>query len=485
MTDTIRHSKIFVLPLSLILIGCGGGGGGTTTAPQQPVAPTPPPVVSSPNLAQNKLLSDTEMETTPLSPAPTVNSAYANWIRDNHYPIRSIIYDQDFSDLDFLKELIGDRSLVQLGESSHGTREFNHVKTRMIKFLHQEMGFNVVAMESGFFDGVYADSVKDTASADSLMQFVFGVWQTNEVLELFQYVKETQSGANPLRLIGFDTQISSSYYSFIGNYIDATPVEADFTQPLKDVLKSSLGDLELLRNEFSQQLCPRQLSPACQSTVDRMTNLKSLLSTAEADLNSISNPTDREIVLSISTFAAIGEIDNLATNYARGDANAVRDLNMASIVSRIRNEIYPNEKIIIWAHNSHIAHQQSPTTLTSGNVNIIQRSAGYHLKNELQDELYTIGLYMLRGFTADNQRRSLPVVPPINDSLEALAHSVGKAALFINSQASQNQVDGNKFLFEPIDAHFWGGTYGSYKMVPSDQYDGLLIIDQSSLPSYR
>lgn len=483
MTGKIRYSKPFVLSLSFILIGCGGGG--TTPAPQQPVAPTQPPVVSAPNLAQNKLLSDAEMETPPLSPAPTVNSAYANWLRDNHYPIRSITYDQDFSDLDFLKGLIGERSLVQLGESSHGTREFNHVKTRMIKFLHQEMGFNVVAMESGFFDGIHADSQRDSASADSLMRFIFGVWQTNEVLELFQYVKETQSGTNPLRLVGFDTQISSPYYAQIGDYIDSIPDSADFPQSLKDNLKSRLLSFRSLQIEFGEQGCSGQSSTSCQTAVNSMAALKRDLISYDSRISEISTPTEPLKVLSIAVFAAIGQIDHSTAAFAQKDTNIIRDENMALIVERIRQDLFPDDKIVIWAHNRHVAHQESATVNDAGQPFQLQRTMGFHLKKKIPDDLYTVGLYMIRGSTAGNSRRSFPVVQPLNRSLEALAYSVRKAAIFIDTRPNQTQVEGNKFLFEPTYAHHWGGSFGSYLMTPSDQFDGLLIIDQSSLTSYR
>ena len=39
---------------------------------------------------------------------------------------------------------------------------------------------------------------------------IFGVWHTNEVLPLFEYIKSTQGTARPLTLAGFDTQLSSS-----------------------------------------------------------------------------------------------------------------------------------------------------------------------------------------------------------------------------------------------------------------------------------
>lgn len=486
MRPNIRVTRFLFLPISLILVAACGGGGSNSTPPPQPVAPTPPPpVMVSPDLTQNKLLTDSELRTTPMNPLPTVDTTYASWVGDNHYPVRSITFDQDYSDLDFLKGKIGDRALVQLGESSHGTREFNHIKTRMIKFLHQEMDFSVVAMESGFFDGIYADSQRETASEDSLMRFIFGVWQTNEVLELFRYVKETQTGPNPLRLIGFDTQISSSYYKYITDYINDIPTSADFTQTLKDDLKSGLAGYLSLQTEFSNQGCANASSSACQSAVNTMAALKQDLETFEASLESIPSPAQPLRVLSIAVFAAIGQIDNSTASYAQMDSQSIRDRNMATIIGRIRQDLYPDEKIVIWAHNRHVAHQESATVDASGQPFLLQGTMGFHLKKEIPDDLYTVGLYMLRGSTADNSRRSVPVVQPMSNSLEALAHSVRKAAIFIDTQPNQTQVDGNRFLFEPTYAHFWGGSFGSYLITPSDQFDGLLMIDQSSLPSYR
>jgi erythromycin esterase len=478
--------KLFILSLAMVLTSCGGGGSSTPTPTPTPVAPTPPPPVSTAtDLTQNKLLTDAELETSALNPVPTLNAAYQSWINDNHFPIRSITFDEDFSDLAFLKGLIGDRSLVQLGESSHGTAEFNHIKTRLIKYLHQEMDFNVVAFESGFFDGIYADSQSTTASADALMQFTFDVWQTNEVLEVFQYVQDTQTGNNPLRLIGFDTQISSSYYARMGEYIDAIPTSSDVPQTMKDTLKSDLAQFRQLQIDFSNQTCFQQSSSACQTAVDSMANVKNSLASAETDLTAISNPSDSIKILSIAVFAAMGQIDSSTATYARQDSNAIRDSNMALILGRIRNDLFPNEKIVVWAHNRHIAHQQSPTTRVSGQPFLIENPMGFYLKNDVPTDLYTIGLYMLRGSTADNSRRALQVTNPVNDSLEAIAHSVRKGAIFVDSQAGQTQTDGNKFLFEPIVANYWGGGFGSYRMTPSDQFDGLLIIDQSSTPSYR
>ena len=79
--------------------------------------------------------------------APSVKESWQKWIGKNAVPITSLL-DDNYNDLHFLQESIGERSLVQLGESSHGVKEFNLIKVRIIKYLHEEMAFNVIAFES-------------------------------------------------------------------------------------------------------------------------------------------------------------------------------------------------------------------------------------------------------------------------------------------------------------------------------------------------
>lgn len=478
-----------LLPLLLcsFLIGCGGGSSTPDNSPP-PVSPAPPPAPISnpdPDLTQGKLLSDAELDTPALSPTPAVTQAYEDWLARNHSPIRSVTYDKDFSDLEFLRAAIDQRTIVQLGESSHGTREFNQIKTRMIKYLHQNMDFNVLAFESGFFEGFYADSIRANATTDRLMGFVFGPWQTNEVYDLFRYVSDTQSGDNPMRLIGFDSQISSRYFEFIEDYITNSADIADFTAADKAALAQWLRNFRTQQAEFSEQGCFQTYGTACRDSVNIMANIKAGLGAFQSRLDGLTDPSLEEKVISIAVFAARGQIDNTTTNFNRGDSSAVRDKNMADIFGKIRRDLYPDEKIIIWAHNRHIAHEQSESRTNGGSGLTISKPMGAHLKETYPDDLFSIGLYMIKGETAGNDRRSIPVVAPVNNSLEALAHSVRKAAFFVDTRPEQTREEGNEFLFEYIDANYWGGSFGSYEMITSDQFDGLIFIDKSSLPSYR
>lgn len=73
------------------------------------------------------------------------------YVIDKVTPIKSIDPNElNFQDLNVLKEAIGEASLVLLGEQDHGDAPTFLAKTRIIKFLHQEMDFDVLVFESDF-----------------------------------------------------------------------------------------------------------------------------------------------------------------------------------------------------------------------------------------------------------------------------------------------------------------------------------------------
>ena len=153
-----------------------------------------------------RLLTDAELAVSRDSNSVREVPAYAAWVRAHAHPIRSL-GASDFSDLRFLAPLLKDRRIVQLGESSHGVAEFNLAKVRLVRFLHEELGYDVIAFESPFADCARAQHRSATLSAEELMRgCITGVWHTAEVLPLLEYVKATQRTARPLVIAGFDIQ---------------------------------------------------------------------------------------------------------------------------------------------------------------------------------------------------------------------------------------------------------------------------------------
>ncbi len=51
------------------------------------------------------------------------------------------------ADYAFLDHAIGSASIVQLGESLHITQEFPRIRLRLIEYLHEQLGFDTLALE--------------------------------------------------------------------------------------------------------------------------------------------------------------------------------------------------------------------------------------------------------------------------------------------------------------------------------------------------
>jgi hypothetical protein len=56
-------------------------------------------------------------------------------------------------DLAPLQQLIGNASIVGLGEDTHGSHEFFTMKHRLLEFLVEKMGFTMFAMEGSWSAG--------------------------------------------------------------------------------------------------------------------------------------------------------------------------------------------------------------------------------------------------------------------------------------------------------------------------------------------
>jgi erythromycin esterase-like protein len=135
---------------------------------------------------------DRDPVATPRAGVPDRHQQIAD-LRERVVPVRSIApSDEDFTDLTPIAAAIGDARIVQLGEGTHGDGAAFAAKVRLVKFLHQHHGFDVLLWESGTYD---VRSVDDAirAGADPAAAARLGLisnWaESAEVLPLFEYVR--------------------------------------------------------------------------------------------------------------------------------------------------------------------------------------------------------------------------------------------------------------------------------------------------------
>jgi erythromycin esterase len=84
-----------------------------------------------------------------------IDSDVTRWLCDNAENLNTIDQDSDdFSDLEPLRDIVGDARVVAVGESTHRVHDFYQIRHRLTRFLAAELGFTAFVMESGFPEGL-------------------------------------------------------------------------------------------------------------------------------------------------------------------------------------------------------------------------------------------------------------------------------------------------------------------------------------------
>ena len=393
----------------------------------------------------------------PEAQAARVRGEWREQSRAASQPIRSLT-SEDFSDLQFLKPLLAGKRVVQLGESGHGVAEFNWMKVRLVKFLHREMGFDVVAFESSLSGCDVADArIGKSAPVDVMRDAIFQVWHSSETLGLFEYLDRARSSPRPLRLAGFDVQNSGRA---------AEEVSRGLIRMVDRVDPVLARRIE--RHEGRIGLgSPGPLTAATMrldyiEAAERLQDERRALQSLEAA---------RPVVVDL----AIRELKSRARyveTLAGGDAPSIatselRDEGMADNLDFVLDVLHPGKKVIVWAHNTHIARDTASAT--------VQRGMGSWLASRRGAETYTIGLYMGWGIAARNDRVRYEIKPAADDSLEAILAAGGWRLAFTDLARAP-------WARERLEGREWGVS--TVPIVPASAFDALIYVDAVTPPEY-
>lgn len=409
------------------------------------------------------------------------DSGWIAWLREHHHPLRlqTAGASDDFADLQFLKPLLEGRRIVQIGESHHSVAEYAAVKTRLIKFLHQELGFDVLAFESSIYECFAAD-LRQLSATDALFSTIFGVWAFEEVLPLFEYLKATQASARPLAFAGFDPQISSrtgvvtrpAFFRRVVGVLD--PVYAN------DVANFDAQFIDRIQREgptYARDEEDRLVTFYTQLGAFLQTNRDALVAAFPGDASPLI--AQRVAWSSVKLVQLLRSFGHNPDDASLQGHMAIRDHAMAENLTFLARELYPDRKMIVWAANIHVRHANAATTW-------VFPTMGKWLAEQFRNELYTIGLYPNRG-TVPGTRSLFSIDAAEPGTMERLLSDAGSAQLFVDL-LHQSPGSGTRWMFEPMlsrDASISGPqAMLPVLIVPRDQYDGLLFIDRVSAPRF-
>jgi erythromycin esterase len=402
---------------------------------------------------------------------PEVDAAWSEWIKANYHEIRSLnAGDDDYGDLQFLKPLLSGRRLLGLGENGHGVAEFSQAKVRLIKFLHQEMAFDVIAFESNIFECYQADSHASDWTAEEMMgRSIFPVWHTEDVLELFRYIKQSKGTSRPLILAGFDDQNSTkaSLRRPAAFQLVIATIDPDFAAQVQST------DLNFQETIYGANWQDAYTEP------NRLfyDGLRQWFDVHLEELVALFPYSPLlPLVLRQAAWSQAREIEQNIAPDVQSVFN-IRDRAMADNVGVLLEKLYPDKKIVLWAHNGHLDHDPDLTQV----VNWDKRSMGYWLAQRHRPLLYTIEFFMFQGEAAENNRSVFQIDPAPAGTLEAILFQTGAEFAFVD-MLNQSETPGNSWMFSTI--HWMSDGRWSSTMIPRRQFDGIFYVETVSPPQY-
>ena len=394
------------------------------------------------------------------------------------------------ADLTPVVEKLSESRIVMLGESTHGTQEFYHLRRLISQDLIANHGFKFIAVEGDWPPcaelNLFIHSQEPKKGVKDVLtgfhRWPTWMWANTEVMKLILWMKKYNQGKTADEQASFH---GLDVYSLFESMDEAL-------MQLKKIDRSLAHRVRMLyecfdpyqRDERAYIKSLTQFPWGCEAQV--IEALQDILRTRlENTQGSESNLFDA---------AQNARIARNAERYYRamihGDEDSwnIRDHHMTETLKQLLDHHGPTAKAIVWAHNTHIGDYRATDMVSAGQVNI----GGLAREHWGEDKVSLIGFGTYQGKVTASHAWDGPVeemtVPPGRpQSYEALCHEAslrlgwGSYFLWLKSLKHRglSQIKGHRAI--GVVYHPQSKRMGNY--VPtslSRRYDGFVFVDQTN-----
>lgn len=330
------------------------------------------------------------------------------FVQSNYSKIRTIEPDSlDFSDLEAIGNSIGDSRIVMIGEQDHGDAPTFLAKSRLIKYLHEKKGFNILAFESDFFalNEGWSHLTKQREQINTFLRSnIFSIWSNCKQCEnlFYTYISKSFETPQPLTIAGFDTQIHGAYSKNLKNYLaDFLPrhkLPYTATESFRTVFLPFIDSLKISKDLEKFKKFDRQLD----------TLFYQLPKGLEKDFGI-------QLLYNLRAECKTGIIFHTK----QGDTHEPRDWQMSENLKWLVNQKYQGQKIIVWAHSAHLVKNNQLIKPAYPLDNWLDMGHYFTQDSTLNQQTYVLGFTSKVGTAGRvSMPNSFRINPPVRNGFE-------------------------------------------------------------------
>jgi len=344
-------------------------------------------------------------------------------------------------DYDPVLQLSRDKSLILLGEASHGTHEFYEARAQITKRLILEQDLQAVAVEADwpaayrvnrYVQGLGEDTSAEQALED-FQRFPLWMWRNTEVLEFIEWLRAHNDSQPPEQRVGFYGLDMYSLYESIDAvlaYLESVDAEA------AEEARRHYGCLGHMTDEQQYGLgVVTGRRPSCEDEV--VAQLVELQRKAPeyvrrngmlARDEQFQAEQNARLVRNAEHYyrAMFGERDNTWN---------LRDEHMTETLAALREHLSARAgkpaKLAVWEHNSHLGDARATQMGQRGDHNVGQLTRERFGNEALLVGFTTYGGAVSAASSWGGKVQHKAVREALPESYEYLFHQTGESAFFL------------------------------------------------------
>jgi len=369
------------------------------------------------------------------------------------------------------------KRIVALGEGTHGTSEFYKVRYWITKILIEEKGFNQVALENDYSDAYLLSQELNKPVAEYtalLKKYLLSIWQNSEVEELVKYIQQRNLTHSKVELLGIDYNYTKNDVLLIQQFLSEEGIKN--LLPLTDSLLSYASYQDSIWNSLNT----KGFNYDRQHWFNQGLKGYYAIDTLQQSINAlrINEDVKKDLQRTILNCKLGFNIFYQVLKYRK---DASRDSSMAVMAAELTKN---NSKLIIWAHNAHVAKKSVFENENGGGM-------GGFIEAAFPNEYYVVGTGTASGsFSATTDRfdtrynlmKPYKLSNPIKNSWEYKFSRNYNFSFLLNSKNLKAIDEENLLRFIGYSPESGKSTYRKTNL--KDLFDAYIFIPETKASNF-